>query len=482
VIIDATGGDQIRDAFTTAADSVQDSAGEVADLAGTLTEAAEQYAGQNLAASTVGHRHDAAGSVGAAQHSLETAGEQLQAALDDFNNRDGRVADAVTEAGNLMQADGYAAAFTMPGTAAAENAAEAAGPADEPVMSPGEYLDALADLQDGVRWMSMNEGNPDWRPSEPTPELAAQLAADSKAEDAGMDADNRLTCYTHQSWLADCISDPSHSNPGTRDKPGSSFNWCTAHRTPVQVCACWPATVDGQPPAAGDVDPQDPLAAWRGSHRMSPKPVGAAWALGDDEFRDLVAGGLPEGQSLQQRAGDRSPWTDVAIRDADSCDHRYEVCVDCAGNWRRRLDMQIVEQRPPYEIPPDHGADEAYACAGDFAETKPPYWARREGRTVISQILGEPVRTTEYPDLNTARAAYAEESCDPDGAGAPATDDVIEVHWGDHEGQNLRVSAVTSGPGHADYVVEAQPADGGPPFSLTLIFGQYKIVRRPAAS
>lgn len=276
MILDAIGADQIRDAFTTAAGSVGESAEEITDLAGALAEAAEAYESQQMTASTVGHLRDAAGSVSAAQAGLEVAGENLQAALADFNNRDGQVADV---AGNLMQPEGYAAAFTTTAAGVA-GAAPAADPeAGEPVMSPAEYLGALADLQDGYRWLSMSEGNPDWRPSQPTPELAAQLAADGKAEDAGMHPDDRLTCYTHQSWLTDCVSDPSHSNPGTRDKPGSSFNWCTEHRAPVQVCGCWPATLDGQPPnpaAGGEDAAADPLAASRDSHRMSPEPIGAA--------------------------------------------------------------------------------------------------------------------------------------------------------------------------------------------------------------
>lgn len=280
MILDAIGADQIRDAFTTAAGSVGDSADEIGDLAGALAEAAEAYESQEMAASTVSHLSGAAGSVSAAQAELEVAGESLRAALADFNNHDGQVADVVAEAGNLMQPEGYTAAFTVPGTTAAGTevtAAATAGPApDEPVMSPRDYLDAVQDIQDGYRWLSMSEGNPHWRPSPSTPELTAQLAADSKAEDAGMHPDDRLTCYTHQSWLADCVGDPSHSNPGTRDKPGSSFNWCTDHRAPVQVCGCWPATLDGQPPATtGDAE-ADPPAARRDSHRMSPEPVGAA--------------------------------------------------------------------------------------------------------------------------------------------------------------------------------------------------------------
>lgn len=253
MILDATGADQIRDAFTTAAGSVDETAEETADLARTLVEAAEQYDRQRMAASTIDLLRQAAGSVSTARAGLEGASEKLQAALADFNARDGQVAEAVAEAGNLMQAEGYTAAFTVPSTAPAASGVAAPAAPDVPVMSPGEYVDALQDLQDAYNWLSMNEGNPAWRPSPPSAELTAQLAADDQAEDNGMHADERQTCFTHQSWLADCVSDPSHSNPGTRDKPGSSYNWCTDHRAPVQVCACWPATLDGRPPARREV-------------------------------------------------------------------------------------------------------------------------------------------------------------------------------------------------------------------------------------
>ncbi|MFD3416754.1 hypothetical protein [Streptomyces decoyicus] len=34
--------------------------------------------------------------------------------------------------------------------------------------------------------------------------LAAALKRDDQLEDAGMHADDRVTCYTHQSWAEDC--------------------------------------------------------------------------------------------------------------------------------------------------------------------------------------------------------------------------------------------------------------------------------------
>lgn len=43
--------------------------------------------------------------------------------------------------------------------------------------------------------------------------LAEALAKEDKAEDAGMDPDERTTCYTHQSWATDCEDKPMHADP-----------------------------------------------------------------------------------------------------------------------------------------------------------------------------------------------------------------------------------------------------------------------------
>ncbi|GAA2838489.1 hypothetical protein RMN57_13165 [Kitasatospora sp. CM 4170] len=44
-------------------------------------------------------------------------------------------------------------------------------------------------------------------------ELAAALAEDDAAEDAGMHGDDRRTCHTHQCWAEDCADQPMHTNP-----------------------------------------------------------------------------------------------------------------------------------------------------------------------------------------------------------------------------------------------------------------------------
>jgi len=85
----------------------------------------------------------------------------------------------------------------------------------------------------------LEAGDDAWRPTPMTPELAAQLAADSEMENRGGHADDRLTCFTHQCWWGDCITSPTHANPITK------FNWCDEHYTPVQTCRCRPATLGG---------------------------------------------------------------------------------------------------------------------------------------------------------------------------------------------------------------------------------------------
>ena len=41
--------------------------------------------------------------------------------------------------------------------------------------------------------------------------LAAAIERDNQREDAGMHADDRQTCYPHQSWAADC--EDQHRTP-----------------------------------------------------------------------------------------------------------------------------------------------------------------------------------------------------------------------------------------------------------------------------
>jgi hypothetical protein len=99
VNLEATGPEEIRAAFTTAAESAGEQAEQIGGIAGVLTEAADRYEGLEMAASTVGHLRDAAEQFAAAHAALNSAQEELQAALGDFNSKDGQVADVVADAG-----------------------------------------------------------------------------------------------------------------------------------------------------------------------------------------------------------------------------------------------------------------------------------------------------------------------------------------------------------------------------------------------
>lgn len=99
VNLEATGPEEIRAAFTQAAEAAGERAEEVAGVAAVLVEAADRYEGLQMAVSTVAHLRDAAEAFAAAQAALTSAQEELQAALGDFNSKDGQVAEAVSDAG-----------------------------------------------------------------------------------------------------------------------------------------------------------------------------------------------------------------------------------------------------------------------------------------------------------------------------------------------------------------------------------------------
>lgn len=102
MILDAAGPEQIRTGLHDAAATVGERAGDVNGLALGLGEAAAWYESLQMAPTTVEHLRDAVADLDRAANHLRTSDERLQAALTDFDNRDGRVADAVAATGNLM--------------------------------------------------------------------------------------------------------------------------------------------------------------------------------------------------------------------------------------------------------------------------------------------------------------------------------------------------------------------------------------------
>ncbi|MFI5867742.1 hypothetical protein [Streptomyces sp. NPDC051546] len=49
--------------------------------------------------------------------------------------------------------------------------------------------------------------------------LADAIQRDNAAEEAGMHADDRKTCWTHQTWAADCAESPLHTRPSIAHHP-----------------------------------------------------------------------------------------------------------------------------------------------------------------------------------------------------------------------------------------------------------------------
>jgi hypothetical protein len=107
--LEASGPEPIRAAFSTAIATTSERADDLTAIAAVLGEADDRYETLHMCASTLGHLRDSAAAFTAAAAALSTARHLLQAALGDFNTRDGHVADAVAETGNLMQLDETAA-------------------------------------------------------------------------------------------------------------------------------------------------------------------------------------------------------------------------------------------------------------------------------------------------------------------------------------------------------------------------------------
>lgn len=45
--------------------------------------------------------------------------------------------------------------------------------------------------------------------------LSDAIKRDNEQEDAGMHADDRETCWTHQTWAEECANCPVHIDPST---------------------------------------------------------------------------------------------------------------------------------------------------------------------------------------------------------------------------------------------------------------------------
>jgi hypothetical protein len=101
VNLEAMGADEIRAAFNQAITEVDNQHNELDGLAKGLAEAADEYEGRQMAATTVTEIREASEAAKSGVNQLAQAKEHLESALADFNARDGVVADTVADVGNL---------------------------------------------------------------------------------------------------------------------------------------------------------------------------------------------------------------------------------------------------------------------------------------------------------------------------------------------------------------------------------------------
>jgi hypothetical protein len=150
MILDAVGPEQIRTGLHDAAATIGERAGDVASLAAGLGEAAAWYESLQMAPTTVEHLRDAVAGLDRATDHLRTGDERLQVALTDFDNRDGRVADAVAATGNLMDPGESSPTFGGHRAAVDAPAAEEATPVDDEDEAYARALEQAAAFIDAT--------------------------------------------------------------------------------------------------------------------------------------------------------------------------------------------------------------------------------------------------------------------------------------------------------------------------------------------
>ncbi|RZU46544.1 hypothetical protein EV385_6618 [Krasilnikovia cinnamomea] len=105
VNLDATGPEEIRAGFNQAAETASTRAEQIAEFAGVLAEAAERFENLRMATTTVEHVREASEAFQAAKALIDNAQESLEAALADFNAKDGHVGDTVAETGGNLASE-----------------------------------------------------------------------------------------------------------------------------------------------------------------------------------------------------------------------------------------------------------------------------------------------------------------------------------------------------------------------------------------
>ncbi|MDG4756245.1 hypothetical protein O7630_35620 [Micromonospora sp. WMMD718] len=140
MMLDASGPEEIRAAFTAAIATAGERVDEIGGIAGVLGDAADRYESLDMQASTVEHLRDAGRACGTAQAAVATATEQLRAALADFNSHDGQVADTVAEAGTLASKEILMGDGSTPSTTSTSTTRPETTTVDGPPAAVGDVL------------------------------------------------------------------------------------------------------------------------------------------------------------------------------------------------------------------------------------------------------------------------------------------------------------------------------------------------------
>jgi hypothetical protein len=202
--------------------------------------------------------------------------------------------------------------------------------------------------------------------------------------------------------------------------------------------------------------------------------TGTVWTIreiweGNDGWFWLSLRRMVDGTEVWNVSGCRARAVDLV---AAATDDQHAAELEAKLHDEHRTGWITADQ---YTAGLQRIADEVYAFAGDGPDT-PPYWVIRRGRAV-TYIRGREVNAIVCADVATARARFADESCDPDGPRAPQPRDTITISYGDHAGEHLVVSTATR-PDDGHFAIEAVRPDGAE-VALTVADFQYDIVHRP---
>ncbi|WP_430787045.1 hypothetical protein [Actinoplanes sp. G11-F43] len=265
-VLEAAGPEQIRAAFSTAVDTAGTHAGDLTGLAGVLYAAADRYEALQMSSSTLEHLREAASALAAAASTVGTGEQQLRDAAADFDARDGQVAAAVAEAGNLMDAAGYGESFTLAApsgtltftdgsdsmTTSSTHVGTGAEPAEErdlrserDRLARGFYLNGWDSYGRDRAW-EWDAGRVDEQQRADAYEVADKILADRAAIADGPGADRMQVMRKHgvtacPDW---CPQPDDEDQYEEHIGPGSSFTTANGDTVTVRPRVSWFSDVD----------------------------------------------------------------------------------------------------------------------------------------------------------------------------------------------------------------------------------------------